>query len=237
MMSFDSLLSETEIEAVSYFVHEAFITNKQKNTRYHTEENGWFNHERYKIAFPFVTGEIALDVAWEELTDEQKSGKRLYLNSCISCHDRSKVEEEGAIWEGYPLSWPRNGYSHKSTERKLPEKIDGLSQASPYALHEKEDDYHPKNREEREGQIIFQKNCAFCHAPDGTGKNWIGQFIEPHPKNFTIVPISELYTWDGLKERIQNGVVGTAMPAWRYVLSDQEIESVVAYMWGKFNNI
>jgi len=231
MMAFDTLLSAEEIDAVIYFVREAFIVKKRENTHYHTPENGWFDHEQYEIAFPFVTGQIALDTPWESLSENQRKGKQLYLSSCISCHDRSKVTDEGAIWESYPLSWPRNGYSHKTTE-----KIDAISAASSYAVHDKDDTYVPKNEMEARGQTIFQENCAFCHAPDGTGKNWIGQFIEPHPRNFTVLPISERYTKSSLKALIQNGVEGSAMPAWRYVLDDEQIDSVIAYMWEKFKN-
>ncbi len=231
MMAFDTLLSEQEIDAVIHFVREAFIIKKRENTSYHTVENGWLDHEQYKIAFPFVTGEIALDTPWDALSEKQRKGKRLYLNSCISCHDRSKVEDEGAIWESYPLSWPRNGYSHK-----INEKNDAISAASPYAVHDKSDTYVPKSEMEAHGQAIFQENCAFCHAPDGTGKNWIGQFIEPHPRNFTALPISERYTKNSLKVLIQNGVEGSAMPAWRYVLGDDEIDSIIVYMWEKFKS-
>ena len=61
MMSFASLLSEQEIEAVVSFVRRAFMSKKMENTKYHTLENGWPNHEQYKLAFPFVLGEIQLD--------------------------------------------------------------------------------------------------------------------------------------------------------------------------------
>jgi len=57
MMSFKSLLSDDDIDAVVYFVRKAFMQQKLVNTKYHTEENGWFDHEKYKIAFPFATQE------------------------------------------------------------------------------------------------------------------------------------------------------------------------------------
>ena len=128
------------------------------------------------------------------------------------------------------MSWPRNGYSHQYNN-----KSDAVSAASPYAIHEMEDNLKPDNMIEAQGQQIFQRNCAFCHATDGTGKNWIGQFIQPHPRNFTRVPLAESYTKASLIIAIKNGVEGSAMPAWRYVLSDEEIAAVVEYMWRKFN--
>ena len=230
MMAFQSLLSNEEIDAVVYFVRQAFMQKKIKNTRYHTKENGWLNHDKYKIAFPFATGEIALDTPDERLTKEQLAGKNLYLSSCVSCHDRAKVNRSGDIWESRPLSWPRNGYSHKQAQQ-----IDATSQASPYAIHDIKNVYVPGSESELLGQIIFQNNCAFCHAPDGSGKHWIGQFVEPHPKNFASVKIRNIYNKQQLKKIIRSGKENTAMPAWRYVLSEKEIDAVVAFMWQRFN--
>ncbi|MDH3327518.1 MAG: c-type cytochrome [Gammaproteobacteria bacterium] len=206
------------------------MQQKLKNTRYHTEENGWFNHEKYKIAYPFATGEIPLDIADEKLSEIQRSGKQLFLASCISCHDRGKVNQDGVIWESRPLSWPRNKYTHKQVD-----KADAISQASPYALHDIQKVYVPGSDSEKKGQIIFQNNCAFCHAPDGSGKHWIGQFIEPHPKNFTEKSIQVTYSKQELKTIISNGKENTAMPAWRYVLSEEQIEYVISYMWQRYN--
>ena len=106
MMSFEHILQPNEIAAVADFVRQEFMINKAENTRYHTVSNGWLNHERYKAAYPFALGELALDTPWEKLTPEQADGKRLFLTSCISCHDRgtAKGSENKVLWESYPLS-------------------------------------------------------------------------------------------------------------------------------------
>ncbi len=73
----------------------------------HTKENGWENHQKYAAAFPFANGEIPLDTPWAQLTEEQQQGRQLFMQSCISCHDRAVVMDEGAIWELRALSYPR----------------------------------------------------------------------------------------------------------------------------------
>ena len=229
MMSFSKKLSDKEIGAVVYFVRIAFMDKKMPNTKYHTIENGWLNMDRYKAAFPFVLGKINLDTAWESLTPNQKKGKQLYLDSCISCHDRGKVKKRGAIWESFPLSWPRNGVTPKNLF-----SVDSISGASPYAVHNKSKPL-ALNKQQQRGEQIFKKNCAFCHAQDGTGKNWIGQFIQPHPRNFTASKLSKSFTKSSLSERITNGVEGSAMPAWKYVLNQTEINDLVDYLWLRFN--
>ena len=66
MASFSSVLSAAEIDAVAAFVEREFIVLRQPNTRYHTAENGWPNHEHHAAAFPFARGEIAIDAADEQ---------------------------------------------------------------------------------------------------------------------------------------------------------------------------
>ena len=229
MMSFASLLSEQDIEAVITFVRKAFMAKKMKNTRYHTVENGWPNHEQYQAAYPFALGEIKFDEKVENLTRTQRLGRQLYLSGCISCHDRAKAKDEGKIWQSFPLSWPRNAYSHKEENQH-----DAVSQASPYHIHDIKIVYKPKTKIEKQGQRIFQENCAFCHAADGSGKHWIGQFIEPPARDFTQASIQKIFNKQMLKDRIRNGVKDSAMPAWRYVLSDKEVDAVVSFMWQRF---
>ena len=79
MKGFAGILKPDEIAAVVDFVREEFIRRKAPNTRYHTAENGWADHQRHRAAFPFATGEIALDTPFERLTPEQQHGKRLFL--------------------------------------------------------------------------------------------------------------------------------------------------------------
>jgi len=222
MKSFSSVLNDADVEAVVAFVREQFMRQKRHNTQYHTRENGWFDHEKYRDAFPFALGEIALDTPWEQLNESQQRGRLLFMQGCISCHDRARVQQEGQIWESRPLSFPRNGYSHLQP--------DVVSAASPYMVHDRLPVMGNLSAQERRGQAIFQQNCAFCHANNGSGKNWIGQFIQPHPRDFRDAGKMGGLTQQDLVERIGKGVAGTAMPAWRTVLTPAQLEDVAAYV-------
>jgi cytochrome c oxidase cbb3-type subunit 3 len=230
MKSFSHALSSQEIEAVVDFVRLEFITNKAENTRYHTVENGWPDHEKYKLAFPFALGEIGLDTPGDSLTKGQQAGKRIYLQSCVTCHDRAKVNDEGAIWELRAVSYPRNQYSHKKGDKGGKVSTDADTQASPYARHEVAPVAENLTESERRGEKLFQQNCAFCHAADGTGKNWIGSFLDSHPRNLADKSFMETMTRDRLKKVIQDGLPGTTMSAWKQVLKEDEIDSIIAYI-------
>ena len=231
MPSFRNVLTATEMEQVAAFVADEFVRRKAPNTRYHTPENGWPDHQRYRVAFPFATGEIPVSRPWEELSEEQVRGKRLFLSSCVTCHDRGRTVDGGVTWEARPLSYPRNNYSYTTT----PPTLDAIASASPYLLH----DIPPKvlgmTPLERQGQKLWQGNCAFCHAADGTGKNWIGSFIEPHPRNLRDPVFMGAMTRTRLAATIREGLPGTSMPAWKSVLSNKEITAIIAYVAKAFH--
>jgi len=84
--------------------------------------------------------------------------------------------------------------------------------------------------QEKEGEVLFQENCAFCHAPDGTGKNWIGRFLEPHPRDLTDPVNMQTMTAERLRQVIRDGLPDTTMSAWKNVLDAGQIDAVIAYI-------
>jgi cytochrome c oxidase cbb3-type subunit 3 len=250
MMSFNTVLQPNEIAAVTDFVRQEFMVAKAENTRYHTEANGWFNHSRYISAYPFALGEITLDTPWEQLTPEQATGKRLFMTSCVSCHDRGRENNDDIHWESRAVSYPRNQFSpgdnlgtknnSASTNKNSLAANDGTSvdataSATPYALHDRPPKLNGLTETEARGEGLFQKNCAFCHAADGTARNWIGSFMEPHPRDLTKSPVMDSMTRARLRTVIREGLPGTSMPAWKSVFSEQQIEDVISYVGRAFH--
>ena len=133
------------------------------------------------------------------------------------------------------VSYPRNQYSNKEDDSSP--GVDATSQASPYAKHEIAPVIGDLTSHEKQGEKLFQDNCAFCHAADGTGKNWIGSFLDSHPRNLTDVGHMEAMTKTRLKKVIQDGLPGTTMSAWKHVLKDEEIDSIIAYINRVFHPI
>ncbi|MGC2164866.1 MAG: c-type cytochrome [Gallionella sp.] len=243
MMSFSSVLNTDEIAAVVDFVRQEFMIEKRKNTRYHTEENGWHDHQRYAAAFPFTSGEIPLDTPWEQLTPEQVVGKKLFMSTCVSCHDRARVNNPEIVWEERPVSYPRNQYSPgdnvepnaNSRPATAAHSLDAMASASPYLIHERVPAIANLSEAEQRGEDLFQHNCAFCHAADGTARNWIGSFMEPHPRDLTHSAAMDSMTKTRLHSVIRDGLPDTSMPAWKSVLSEQQVQDIVAYVSRAFH--
>lgn len=223
MKPFRGIITQKEVEAVVDYVRQTFMVKRAPNTAYHTPENGWPDHaRRYGEAYPFVEGTLSLSTPPDQLTPAQRRGRQLFLSACVACHE--SLEEEGKLrLDPRAVSFPRSGYSHRDPPS------DAVSSATPYSRHDRPPVIANLTAPEREGEALYQRNCAFCHAADGTGRNWIGTFLEPHPRDLTQLRAQGMNR-ARLAEVIRDGVPGTTMPAWRSVLTDRQIDAIVAYV-------
>lgn len=229
MKGFRGILSDRDIEAVADFVRNEFVVAKAPNTRYHTAQNGWPDHVRYRDAFAFATGTIALDKPAGELSASEQRGRTLFMRACISCHDRGRNTAPGKTWLAV-----EHAAEHGAEEEYRPLPSAGVNPATP---HDRPPRLAGLSAAERRGERIYQANCALCHAADGTGMNWMGKFLEPHPPDFTATAFMRNMTRTRLKTAIRDGIKDTSMPAWRSVLAADEIDAIAAYMHRAFHRL
>lgn len=77
------------------------------------------------------------------------------------------------------------------------------------------------------GREIYVNTCIRCHGIDGKGA--LGIKLVPPPADLTSLAVQSRL--DGtLFRRIHEGKPNTAMGAWKYSLSDEEIWDVLAYV-------
>jgi cbb3-type cytochrome c oxidase subunit III len=76
-----------------------------------------------------------------------------------------------------------------------------------------------------EGAAVFQANCAGCHGADGSGNSPGGRALRPVAFNLAGFRLTPERVWQALQE----GVPGTAMPAWRN-LPGTEFQAVADYV-------
>ncbi len=79
-----------------------------------------------------------------------------------------------------------------------------------------------------EGANVFKINCEACHGPQGHGDGPAGVVLDPQPKNLAILQATA--GDDFLYWRINTGKDGTAMVAWKGVLTDEQIWQAVAFI-------
>lgn len=85
----------------------------------------------------------------------------------------------------------------------------------------------PKGGDPVSGREIYVNTCIRCHGIDGKGA--LGIKLVPPPADLTSSVVQNRL--DGtLFRRIHEGKPNTAMGAWKYSLSDEEIWDVLAYV-------
>ena len=80
----------------------------------------------------------------------------------------------------------------------------------------------------RQGAEIYKTYCESCHGESGLGDGVAGATLVPPPKN--LVELQSMVEDDYLFWRIQNGKTGTAMVAWKGLLTDEQIWQVVSFI-------
>lgn len=79
-------------------------------------------------------------------------------------------------------------------------------------------------------KVDFGKRCSVCHGDVGRGDGPLSHHMEPPPRNFHDAEWMAGKTNAHLRERIKEGVPNTGMPPWKDVLTDEEIDGIVAHI-------
>ena len=77
------------------------------------------------------------------------------------------------------------------------------------------------------GKGIYQRLCVACHGETGGGDGYA--LFHPPPKDLQ-ASATQKKTDKELLDTIRNGHPNTAMGAWKYALSEEEMRQVLAYI-------
>ncbi len=88
----------------------------------------------------------------------------------------------------------------------------------------------------KNGSELFMRHCSGCHGTDALGRGPASQFLHPKPRNlvegvfkFKSTPMGSLPTKADLLKTLERGLVGSSMPSFKFLPSDQR-EAIVAYV-------
>jgi mono/diheme cytochrome c family protein len=84
------------------------------------------------------------------------------------------------------------------------------------------------------GGRFYMANCATCHGAKGDGKGPRAYFINPKPRVFIDPAFASGFNRPAIYAATSVGRVGTEMPAWSKVLSDQQIANVTEFVFQRF---
>lgn len=87
------------------------------------------------------------------------------------------------------------------------------------------------------GKEVYIKRCLGCHGAEGAGDGPAALRFKPVPRDFTkglfkykTTPHGSVPTDEDLIKVVTNGLPGTGMPAWKSIMKENQIRSVVQYI-------
>ncbi|MFQ5433266.1 MAG: c-type cytochrome [Anaerolineae bacterium] len=82
-----------------------------------------------------------------------------------------------------------------------------------------------------QGEQLYKDNCMFCHGPGGAGDGPIVSTLETAVPNFTD-PTNMLGASSALLHgKIIRGGMGTGMPNWGTIFTEEETWALIDYLW------
>jgi len=88
-------------------------------------------------------------------------------------------------------------------------------------------DLKARNADVSKGKSIYREVCQSCHGLNGTGSETMR--LHPPAADLTSAAVQEKLD-AGLFKAIHDGRKNTAMGAWKYSLSDEEVLDVIAHV-------
>ncbi len=86
-------------------------------------------------------------------------------------------------------------------------------------------DYH---MDSKDGKKLFANYCVSCHGENLDGRGRVAKMLDPLPRDFRPQFVASYE--ERFKTSIREGVKGTAMPPWKEILSDKEIDALIQYI-------
>ncbi|MDQ7069386.1 MAG: c-type cytochrome [Rhodobacterales bacterium] len=134
-----------------------------------------------------------------------------------------EILPEDDVWKIISFLYDYTGFEPRSWEL---EESTGEAAPEPVAGGELDEDAV---------DAIYMQRCSQCHGEDGDGLGVAAEFMYPLPRDFTLGLFkykttdadSEFPTDDDLRNTIRDGLTGTAMPGWKTILTDVEIDALI----------
>ncbi|WP_372846150.1 c-type cytochrome [Pontiella sp.] len=80
-----------------------------------------------------------------------------------------------------------------------------------------------------DGAKLYETHCVSCHGEDLNGRGRLAPMLDPLPRDFSKGRFVGAYE-SRFKTSIKEGVGGTDMPAWKNILSDEQIDRLIEFI-------
>lgn len=246
MVGWESQLSEAEVAALASYLLDNFINphdvvSSHPGKKLYAENcavchgdhgNGGRWTAGMNVKPRDFTSERGRTLSRETMLDALNNGRP--GTAMASFKDQLSAQQMGDVVDYIRLAF-----------MALPEEIKGLS--GTYA-HGKETPPEPVKAEPKPvdmnapmprglsgdlvaGRDFYMGNCFTCHGVNGDGQGPRAYFIRPKPANFFDEKYQTGFNREAVFTAIRDGKLGTEMPAWGKVLSDQQIADIAEFVF------
>lgn len=82
------------------------------------------------------------------------------------------------------------------------------------------------------GQQLYKINCMTCHGEKGMGDGPAAAALDPKPEPLAVneSTLSDAYMFWRISDGGQSADFKSAMPAWKSILSDEQIWQIIGYL-------
>ena len=140
---------------------------------------------------------------------------------------------------------PMPGFGTQLSEQQIANVVDYIRErfmgdAKPDSVASVPADYHQRPfpgglaGDFERGRSLYFQNCLECHGAQGGGDGPRAYFIFPRPRDFNDDATRESLNRPRLYDGVAKGVIGREMPAWRFVLDEQQIADVAEFVYREF---
>lgn len=207
MMGFTRTLSREEIGAVVDFILDTFVETRRENTRYHTVENGWPDHQRYAVTF--LRAGRAGPGHRGRSTDAGAAPGQAVVSVRLRCLPRSRPPRSMTVPCGTAGRFRIRGAAMRTGTASLPTRYRPrpCRRGTP-SRHGWSTQRPSSGAAKKYSSVTAPSVMRPLMAPGATG---IGAFLEPSPRDLTSASVAALPP-ERLREVIAQGVSGSAMP-------------------------
>lgn len=242
MVAWKSQLSALEIEAIVDYIRGTFMTphaaaNLSEGQRVYVRNCVRCHGDQGQGGGEANAADLRSPSAAERLTRERMLGavsqgvperKMPGYKQTLSAEEIAAVVDYVRVQFMMPAIHGHSGTrAHTGRDTQpvvLPAAVVDMAAALPRGL----------NGNAGRGGRFYQANCATCHGAKGDGQGPRAYFIRPKPRNFLDASVAQTYNRPFLFAAISAGKLGTEMPAWSKVLTDQQIADVAEYVYRSF---
>lgn len=84
----------------------------------------------------------------------------------------------------------------------------------------------------KRGQQLYNINCMTCHGEKGMGDGPAASALDPKPEPLAVneSTLSDAYMYWRISDGGQSADFKSAMPAWKSILSDEQIWQIIGYL-------